>query len=125
MIQVGTKLQIIDNSGGQVAQCIRIKRKDRAKVGDTIVVAVQSALPQGITSNAKHRVKKGDLYPALVIQTKKSINRPDGSSIKNTQNSVILLTEKGTPLGTRVTSAFNFEIRKVSLRAWALTQHAH
>lgn len=116
MIQIGTKLQIIDNSGGQTAQCIRIKGKSRAKVNDSIVVAIQTALP-------KHRVKKGDLYSALVIQTKKSIQRPDGSCIKNTQNNIILLNDKGLPLGTRVTSAFNFENRKNAVRLWALAQH--
>ena len=118
MIQVGTHLKIMDNSGEQTAKCIRIKNKKRANVGDTILVAIQTALP-------KHRVKKGDLHSAIVIQTKKFISRPDGGTVRNTQNSILLLNEKGSPLGTRVTSPFNFEIRNSSFRVWALSQYAH
>ena len=118
MIQIGTKLKIIDNSGGQTAKCIRIKNGKHAQVGDEVLVALHTVLP-------KHRIKKGELHPALVILTKGLIRRPDGGTVRNTQNSIVLLNEKGSPLGTRVTSAFNFEIRKSSMRVWALTQHAH
>jgi large subunit ribosomal protein L14 len=118
MIQVGAKLQIIDNSGGQIAQCVRVRKKKCAQIGDTILVAIQTALP-------KHRVKRGDLYPAVVVQAKKSIQRPDGSSIKNTENCIVLVNEKGNPLGTRVTSAFNYEIQKSSPELWRLAQYSH
>jgi large subunit ribosomal protein L14 len=115
MIQVGTYLEIMDNSGGKTAQCIRVMKKDRAKVGDIILVTIKKALP-------RHRVKKGTLHRALVIHTKKSLKRLDGSSIQNDQNRAILLTAQDNPVGTRVTGSFNYEIRKKATRCWALCQ---
>lgn len=108
MIQVETMLKVADNSGAKRVQCIKIlggSRRRYGSVGDTIVVAVKECLP-------KKKVKKGDVKKAIIVRTKKPINRKDGSSISFENNAVVLINEQGIPIGTRILGPVTKELRK-------------
>ena len=98
MIQMQTNLDVADNSGARRVMCIKVlggsKRKS-ASVGDVIVVSVKDAIPRG-------RVKKGDVYRAVVVRTAKEIRRSDGSTIRFDRNAAVLINPQGEPIGTRI-----------------------
>jgi len=107
MIQTETKLDVADNSGAKTLYCIRVlggSRRRYARIGDTIIVSVKEAIP-----NAK--VKKGDVMRAVVVRTKKELRRPDGSYIKFDDNSAVLITPQGEPIGTRIFGPVARELR--------------
>jgi large subunit ribosomal protein L14 len=107
MIQVQTKLNVADNSGAKQLQCIRVlggTRRRYARVGDIIVVAVKEALPNS-------KVKKGDVKRAVVVRTIKEIRRPDGSYIRFSDNSAVLINPQGEPIGTRIFGPVARELR--------------
>ena len=107
MIQAETKLEVADNSGARRVQCIKVlggsKRKSAA-VGDVIVVSVKEAIPRG-------RVKKGDMYRAVIVRTAKEIRRADGSAIRFDRNAAVLLNNAGEPIGTRIFGPVTRELR--------------
>ena len=111
MIYVGTQLKVSDNSGAKKVECIKIlgkKSGSPALLGDIIVVSVKEALPKH-----KSKVQKGDVYKAVVVETKQGVQRKDGSSLKFSQNSAILLSPSSSdPLGTRVLGRVTYELRK-------------
>jgi len=115
MIQVGTRLKVLDNSGGKIAQCIRVVQKRYAKVGDIILVSLQKVLPH-------QRVLKGDKRRAIVLQTKSPLCRSDGSTIRTPEIGVVLLNDKGLPIGTRINAAFCSEMRRLSPKIWSLNK---
>ncbi|SCW03170.1 LAFE_0G04500g1_1 [Lachancea fermentati] len=111
MIYLKSMLKVIDNSGAQIAECIKVLRKGSpkspGKVGDKIVCVVQKAKPltQNITGTATtNRVKKGDIVHAVIVRTKqKNMIRPDGSSVSFGDNACVLVNKNnGEPLGTRI-----------------------
>ena len=107
MIQVQTKLNVADNSGAKQIQCIRVlggTRRRYARVGDIIVVAVKEALPNS-------KVKKGDVKRAVVVRTIKETRRPDGSYIRFSDNSAVLINPQGEPIGTRIFGPVARELR--------------
>ena len=107
MIQVQTKLNVADNSGAKQLQCIRVlggTRRRYARVGDIIVVAVKEALPNS-------KVKKGDVKRAVVVRTIKETRRPDGSYIRFSDNSAVLINPQGEPIGTRILGPVARELR--------------
>lgn len=107
MIQVQTKLNVADNSGAKQLQCIRVlggTRRRYARVGDIIIVAVKEALPNS-------KVKKGDVKRAVVVRTIKETRRPDGSYIRFSDNSAVLINPQGEPLGTRIFGPVARELR--------------
>nr|YP_007890713.1 ribosomal protein L14 [Jakoba libera]AGH24207.1 ribosomal protein L14 [Jakoba libera] len=96
MIQSETFLQVADNSGAKLVQCIKVLRSMKyASVGDVIVITIKECLPH-------RKVKKGDVKRAVVVRTTKEINRIDGTSIKFGDNAVVLLTDQGNPIGTQI-----------------------
>jgi len=107
MIQQQTMLDVADNSGAKRVMCIKVlggtKRK-YATIGDVIVVAVKEALP-----NTK--VKKGDVARAVIVRTKRELNRQDGSYIKFDGNSAVLVSKEGEPVGTRIFGPVARELR--------------
>ncbi|MGB8276027.1 MAG: 50S ribosomal protein L14 [Alphaproteobacteria bacterium] len=107
MIQMQTNLEVADNSGARRVQCIKVlggsKRKS-ATVGDVIVVSVKDAIPRG-------RVKKGDVYRAVVVRTAKEIRRADGSTIRFDRNAAVLINAQGEPIGTRIFGPVTRELR--------------
>lgn len=107
MIQTETLLNVADNSGAKKVLCIRVlggTRRRYATVGDVIVVSVKEAIP-----NAK--VKKGDVMKAVVVRTVKEIRRMDDTSVRFDDNSAVLLTGAGEPIGTRIFGPVARELR--------------
>jgi large subunit ribosomal protein L14 len=108
MIQESTRLTIADNSGAKVAECIRVlggTRRRYARVGDVIVAAVKSAIPNG-------NVKKGQVVKCVVVRTRKEIGRPDGSYIRFGDNAAVILAEESMePVGTRIFGPVARELR--------------
>ena len=110
MIQTETVLSVADNSGARKVLCIKVlggSRKRYAQIGDIIKVTVKDAIPRG-------KVKKGDVFNALVVRTKKGIRRPDGSLIRFDGNAAVLLDNKKEPIGTRVFGPVTRELRAIN-----------
>jgi len=108
VIQPRTMLEVADNSGAKRVQCIRVmggSRKRYASLGDTVIVAVKEAAPEGT-------VKKGEVARAVVVRTVKEVRRPDGSYIRFDRNSVVLLNPQNNPLGTRIFGPVARELRE-------------
>ena len=107
MIQTETVLNIADNSGARKVLCIKVlggSRKRYARIGDIIKVTIKDAIPRG-------KVKKGDVYDALVVRTKHGVRRADGSLIRFDGNAAVLLDNKREPIGTRVFGPVTRELR--------------
>jgi len=108
VIQQETFLDVADNSGARRIQCIRVLGTGQqfvGGVGDVIVAAVKDAIPHG-------QVKKGDVVRAVVVRTKKEINRKDGSSIRFDSNAAVLVNPQNEPRGTRVFGPVARELRE-------------
>lgn len=107
MIQTETKLNVADNSGAKIVQCIRVlgsTRRRYAGVGDVIVVSVKDATPTG-------GIKKGTVSKAVIVRTSQPIHRKDGSYIRFDDNAVVLLTNADEPRGTRIFGPVARELR--------------
>ena len=107
MIQMQTMLDAADNSGAKRLQCIKVlggSKRRYASVGDIIVVSVKEAIPHA-------KVKKGDVYKAVVVRTVKEVGRPDGSYLRFDQNSAVLINNQGEPVGTRIFGPVARELR--------------
>lgn len=108
MIQERTILNVADNSGARLAMCIRIlggSRRHYARIGDIIKVTIKESIPRA-------KVKKGDVLKAVVVRTKKGINRADGSIIRFDSNACVLLNDTNTqPIGTRIFGPVTRELR--------------
>lgn len=107
MVQILTLLDVADNSGAKRAKCIDVlggHHRNEAAVGDIIVVSIVSALPKG-------KVKKGDVYWAVVVRTRFPIKRTDGSVVWFYNNAVVLINKQGEPIGTRVFGPVPRELR--------------
>ena len=107
MIIAETKLNVADNSGAKLIQCIKVlggSKRRSASIGDLIVVSVKEAIPNG-------KVKKGEVVRAVVVRTKKGVSREDGSTIRFDKNSAVLLTKEGEPIGTRIFGPVTRELR--------------
>ena len=107
MIQMQTYLAAADNSGARQLMCIKVlggTRRRYASVGDVIKVSIKDAIPRG-------RVKKGEVYNAVVVRTRKGVRRPDGSVIRFDGNAAVLLNNKLEPIGTRIFGPVTRELR--------------
>lgn len=107
MIQMQTVLEVADNTGARKIMCIKVlggSKRRYAGVGDTIKVSIKDAAPRG-------RVKKGDVYTAVVVRTVKGVRRPDGSLVKFDSNAAVLLNAKLEPIGTRIFGPVTRELR--------------
>ncbi len=113
MIEVESVLKVLDNSGALTVKCIKVLGGKTAHVNSYIVVAVQSAVPN-------EKIKKGDIYKALLVTTKSPIKRLDGTSIRFGTNGVILLNSNLEMMGTRLFSPIPAEVRLRSPKAASL-----
>lgn len=107
MIQMQTVLDVADNSGARKVQCIKVlggSHRRYANIGDVIKVSVKDAIPRG-------KVKKGDVFNAVVVRTAKGVRRPDGSAIRFDRNAAVLLNTKHEPIGTRIFGPVTRELR--------------
>ena len=107
MIQTESRLNIADNSGAKEVLCIKVlggSKRKYASVGDTIVVTIKEAMPRG-------KVKKGTVHKAIIVRTRKELQRPDGSTIKFDSNAAVLINAQGEPVGTRIFGPVCRELR--------------
>ena len=107
MIQMQTNLSVADNSGAKRVQCIKVlggSHRRYAGIGDVIKVTVKDAIPRG-------KVKKGDVFSAVIVRTKKGVRRPDGSAIRFDGNAAVLLNNQLQPIGTRIFGPVTRELR--------------
>lgn len=107
MIQMQTNLSVADNSGAKRVQCIKVlggSHRRYAGIGDVIKVTVKDAIPRG-------KVKKGDVFNAVVVRTRKGVRRADGSLIRFDGNAAVLLNNQLQPIGTRIFGPVTRELR--------------
>src|SRR6202023_2166673 len=107
MIQNETRLRVGDNTGAAEILCIRVKggsRRRYAHVGDVITATVKQATPHGT-------VKKGDVVTAVVVRTKKSFGRADGTYIAFDENAAVIIDDANNPRGTRIFGPVARELR--------------
>ncbi|MBK5935592.1 MAG: 50S ribosomal protein L14 [Halorhodospira sp.] len=107
MIQMESLLKAADNSGARQVQCIKVlggSKRRYAGIGDIVKVSVKDAIPRG-------RVKKGEVYNAVVVRSKRGVRRADGSKIRFDGNAAVLLNNNLQPIGTRVFGPVTRELR--------------
>ena len=107
MIQMQSRLFVADNSGARTIQCIKVlggSKRRSASIGDIIVVSIKDALPRA-------KVKKGDVYKAVIVRTSKDFKRPDGSAIRFDKNAAVLINKQLEPIGTRIFGPVTRELR--------------
>jgi large subunit ribosomal protein L14 len=107
MIQMQSVLDVADNSGARKVQCIKVlggSKRRYARIGDVIKISIKEAIPQG-------RVKKGDVYNAVIVRTRSGVRRNDGSLIRFDGNAAVLLNQQLQPIGTRIFGPVTRELR--------------
>ena len=107
MIQMQTMLDVADNSGAKRVMCFKVlggSKRRYAGIGDVIKVTVKEAIPRG-------KVKKGEIYDAVVVRTRKGVRRPDGSLIRFDGNAAVLLNNQRQPIGPRIFGPVTRELR--------------
>ena len=108
MIQMQSMLDAADNSGARRLMCVKVlggSRRRYAGIGDIVKVTVKEAIPRG-------KVRKGEMYNAVVVRTRKGVRRPDGSLIRFDRNAAVLLTNQLQPIGTRIFGPVTRELRR-------------
>ncbi len=107
MIQMQSRLSAADNSGAKELMCIKVlggSKRRYAGIGDIIKVSIKAAIPRG-------KVKKGEVYDAIVVRTRKGVRRADGSLIRFDSNAAVILNSKLEPIGTRIFGPVTRELR--------------
>tara|TARA_B100001109_G_C18734408_1_gene413563 strand:- start:349 stop:717 length:369 start_codon:yes stop_codon:yes gene_type:complete len=107
MIQMQSNLFVADNSGARKIQCIKVlggSKRRSASIGDIIVVSIKDAIPRA-------KVKKGDVYKAVIVRTSKDFQRADGTSIRFDKNAAVLLDKQEEPIATRIFGPVTRELR--------------
>ena len=107
MIQMQSNLFVADNSGARKIQCIKVlggSKRRSASIGDIIVVSIKDAIPRA-------KVKKGDVYKAVIVRTSKDFQRNDGSTIRFDKNAAVLLDKQEEPIATRIFGPVTRELR--------------
>ena len=108
MIQQESRMKVADNSGAKEVLCIRVlggTRRRYASIGDTVVVTVKAATPNG-------NIKKGAVSKGVGVRTKKAVRRADGSYIRFDDNAIVLLNANGEMRGTRIFGPVARELRE-------------
>ena len=108
MIQQETRLKVADNTGAKEILCFKVlggSKRKYASIGDQIVITVKKAIPGGM-------VKKGEVHRAVIVRTRKELNRRDGSLIRFDENAAVLLNSAGEPRGTRIFGPVARELRE-------------
>jgi large subunit ribosomal protein L14 len=107
MIQMQTSLDVADNSGARKVMCIKVlggSHRRYAGIGDIIKVSIKDAIPRA-------RVKKGEVYNAVVVRTRSGVRRPDGSLLRFDGNAAVILNNQLQPIGTRIFGPVTRELR--------------
>ena len=107
MIQMQSNLYVADNSGARKIQCIKVlggSKRRFASIGDIIVVSIKDAIPRA-------KVKKGEVFKAVIVRTSKEFGRADGSTIRFDKNAAVLLDKQEEPIATRIFGPVTRELR--------------
>ena len=107
MIQMQSNLLVADNSGARKIQCIKVlggSKRRFASIGDIIVVSIKDAIPRA-------KVKKGEVFKAVIVRTSKEFTRNDGSTIRFDKNAAVLLDKQEEPIATRIFGPVTRELR--------------
>ena len=107
MIQMQSHLFVADNSGARKIQCIKVlggSKRRFASIGDIIIVSIKDAIPRS-------KVKKGEIFKAVVVRTKKDFGRADGTTIRFDKNAAVLLDKQEEPIATRIFGPVTRELR--------------
>ena len=107
MIQMQSNLFVADNSGARKIQCIKVlggSKRRFASIGDIIVVSIKDAIPRA-------KVKKGEVFKAVIVRTSKEFTRNDGSTIRFDKNAAVLLDKQEEPIATRIFGPVTRELR--------------
>jgi large subunit ribosomal protein L14 len=107
MIQMQSRLGVADNSGARSVQCVKVlggSHRRYAGIGDIVKVSVKDAIPRG-------KVKKGDVFKAVVVRTRRGVRRADGSVVRFDDNAAVLLNNQMQPIGTRIFGPVTRELR--------------
>lgn len=107
MVFLGGFLQVCDNSGVKLVKCLKIygrQPKNYGKVGDIVLVNIKRI-------KKFTKIKRKDVYKGIIVRVKKKVKRPDGSFINFSKNSIVLLNNRGTPLGTRIFGPVSKDLR--------------
>ena len=107
MIQQESRLKVADNSGAREVSVIRVLGGSKRKfgnIGDTVVVTVKKAIPNGT-------VAKGKVVKAVIVRSKFGLRREDGSYIKFDDNACVIIRDDKSPVGTRVFGPVARELR--------------
>ena len=107
MIQMESMLDVADNSGARKIQCVKVlggSKRRYAGIGDIIKITIKEAMPNS-------RVRKGEVFNAVVVRTRKGVRRTDGSLIRFDRNAAVLLNPQNQPIGTRIFGPVTRELR--------------
>ena len=107
MIQMGTILDVADNTGAKKIACIHLRGGSAGqygRLGDVITASVKEASPDGT-------VKKGQVVKAVIVRMNKTQKRKDGTYIRFDQNAAVLINDAGEPIGTRIFGPVARELR--------------
>ena len=107
MIQMQSMLEVADNSGAKRIQCIKVlggSKRRYAGIGDVVKISIKEAIPNS-------RVKKGEVFNAVIVRTRHGVRRSDGSKIRFDRNAAVLLNEQLQPVGTRIFGPVTRELR--------------
>ena len=107
MIQMQSNLFVADNSGARRVQCIKVlggSKRRFASIGDIIVISIKDAIPRA-------KVKKGEVFKAVIVRTSKEFTRNDGSTIRFDKNAAVLLDKQEEPIATRIFGPVTRELR--------------
>ena len=107
MIQPESRLSVADNSGAKEVLCIKVlggSKRRFASIGDIIVVSIKDAIPRA-------KVKKGEVFKAVIVRTSKEFTRNDGSTIRFDKNAAVLLDKQEEPVATRIFGPVTRELR--------------
>ena len=108
MIQMQSLLDVADNSGARRLMCVKVlggSKRRYAGIGDVVKVTVKEAIPRG-------KVRKGEMYNAVIVRTRKGVRRSDGSLVRFDRNAAVLLTNQLQPIGTRIFGPVTRELRR-------------
>ena len=108
MIQMQTFLDVADNTGAKLAQCIKVlggTHRRYAGLGDIVVVSIKKSMPGS-------ELKQVSVAKGVVVRVKKSVRRADGSYVRFDQNAVVIVDAEGNPKGTRIFGAVARELRE-------------
>jgi len=108
MIQMQTRLVVADNTGAKQVACIKVlggSKRRYAHIGDVIVASVKVAQPDGT-------VKKGEVVRGVIVRTKDTIERPDGSKLRFDSNAIVIVDKDLNPRGTRIFGPVARELRE-------------